>query len=122
MKIVITTSNDQDLEAKVDLRFGRAPYFAIIITETMEIEFMVNSASTAASGAGVLAAQLVIDQNVDAVISGNFGPKAFKGLVTAKLKLFSVNGGTINEAVEVFKDGKLKEIPGPTNEAHSGIR
>ncbi|MDI3546467.1 MAG: hypothetical protein PWR10_119 [Halanaerobiales bacterium] len=122
MKVAVTASNNNGLEAKVDSRFGRAPYFAIVDLDKMEAEFINNSATGAASGAGVMAAQTVVDQGVDALISGNFGPKAFSALKAANLKLYSFTGGTVREAVEAYKNGQLEELSNPTNRAHSGLR
>ncbi len=122
MKIAVTASSDKGIEANVDSRFGRARYFAIVDVETMEVNFVENSASKAASGAGISAAQAVSEQGVDAVISGNFGPKAFSGLQAAQLKLYSIDGGTIKDAVEKLKEGALQELSDPTNNAHAGLR
>lgn len=122
MKIAVTATSDKGLEANVDARFGRARYFAIVDTETMEADFINNSASKAASGAGISAAQEVSEQGVDGVISGNFGPKAFSGLQAADLKLYSMDGGTVKDAVEKLNSGELDELSNPTNDAHAGLR
>jgi len=121
-KVAVSASDNKGLETEVDLRFGRAPYYAIVDTENMEIIFIENPATGAASGAGVRAAQLIADQKVEAIISGNFGPKAYSGLVAANLKLYSFTGGSIKEAIEALNKGQLQEITGPTNKAHSGLR
>lgn len=122
MKIAVTASDNKGLETKVDLRFGRAPYFALVDTESMEVNFIDNSATTAVSGAGVTASQTIVDRQVTALISGNFGPKSFNALKTANLKLYSFNGGTVKEAVEEFKRGSLEELSSPTNNTHAGLK
>jgi predicted Fe-Mo cluster-binding NifX family protein len=122
MKISVTASTNTGLEAEVDLRFGRAPYFAVVDSETMDVDFINNSATKVASGAGVKGAQTIVDQNVDVVISGNFGPKAFSALKAANLKLYVFEGGTIQNAIEEFKNKSLDELSNPTNEAHSGLK
>ena len=121
MKIAVTASNDQGLEAKIDSRFGRAPYFTIVDVDTMEASVIDNSASNAASGAGVSAAQTVSDEGVTGVISGNFGPKAFDSLKAGDLKLYSFTDGTVQEAINEFKKGTLEELSNPTNGAHAGL-
>lgn len=65
----------------MDERFGRCRYFAITDTETGEITFVPNDAIDD-KGAGVKAARTLLKQNVDAVIVGNVGPKAFEVLKT----------------------------------------
>jgi len=122
MKIAITASNNDGLEAKVDSRFGRAPFFAIVDIDSLDIDFINNAATGARGGAGVMAAQTIVDQKVDALISGNFGPKAFSGLDAANIKLYSFQGGTIKEAIDSLKNGSLKDVSDPTNDTHAGLR
>lgn len=121
MKIAITASDNSGFEAKVDSRFGRAPYFTVVDTDTEEIEFIENDAVNASHGAGVSAAQTIADLGVSAVISGNFGPRAFSGLQQADLNIYSYSGGTVKSALDAFKKGALQEISNPTNSAHNGI-
>ncbi|AGB41028.1 hypothetical protein Halha_1068 [Halobacteroides halobius DSM 5150] len=122
MKIAVTAKDDVGLEAKVDSRFGRAFYFAIIDLDTEEVEFINNTAANAASGAGVKAAQLVTDEEVEALISGRVGPKAFRGLDKAGIKIYITKEATIKETLADYKDNNLKEIDGPTNQGHVGMK
>ena len=122
MKIAVTASNNKGLESEVDSRFGRSPYFAIIDLNTMEFNFLNNSAVKESGGAGIKAAQMIADQKVDALITGNLGPKAFSALKATDLKLYNFDGGTIKKAVEAYKNGDLKHFTAPTNDAHSGLK
>lgn len=125
MKLAVTASSDQGLKAKIDSRFGRAPYFIIVDVDTMKARVIDNSASNAASnaasGAGISAAQTVANEGVNGVISGNFGPKAFSGLKAGDLKLYSFPEGTVKEAINEFKKGTLEELSNPTSGAHAGL-
>lgn len=70
MKLLITCEdNNNQFKSKFDAKFGRANYFAVVYTETGELEFISNSASDATAGAGVSAAQLAVDEHADGVIS-----------------------------------------------------
>lgn len=120
MIIGITAVDNQGLDTKTDQRFGRANYFAVVDTANMEVRFIENTAADAASGAGVGAAQLIADQKVDVVISRNFGPKAFSGLKSANIELYSFSGGTIKDAVVAFNNGELKKINSATHSGHVG--
>jgi len=83
MKIVISAKGP-DLEAQVDPRFGRAPYFLLVDPESMEYEVLANGENIqAAQGAGIQAAALVARQRPVAVLTGNCGPKAFQTLQAA---------------------------------------
>ena len=121
MKIAVTASDNRGLSAEIDSRFGRTPYFAVIETDNMKVDFIDNKAGSTASGAGVKAAQIMADLGVEAVISGNFGPKAFQGLQAAGIKLFSVKEGSIEDAVDGYKAGRLQELSEPTSNSHAGL-
>ena len=79
MKIAIS-STGSDLNSTVDERFGRCPFFAIAEIDNNEIkstEFVENTSANQMGGAGMTAAQAVADKGVNAVITGNMGPRAF---------------------------------------------
>ncbi|GAB6137906.1 NifB/NifX family molybdenum-iron cluster-binding protein [Halanaerobaculum tunisiense] len=121
MKIAVTVSNNTGLEAEVDSKFGRTAYFAIIDLATEEVEFIANTAANSASGAGVKAAQLVADEEVETLISGRVGPKAFRGLDKVGIKIYTTTGTTLQEVIADYKDGNLTKIDGPTNQGHFGM-
>jgi len=83
MKIAITAV-EPALDSELELRFGRAPYFILVDPETMEYEALENPAVSAGGGAGIQAAQTVIDHHAEAVISGNIGPNAMRVLQSAE--------------------------------------
>ncbi len=120
MKVVITAAGPS-LDAQVEPRFGRAPYFVFVDTDTMElIEAIENPFVGQMSGVGVQAAQFIADKGVEAVITGNVGPKAFEGLRLAGISVYTVVGGTVRQAAEKFKQGALQQVGGATSPAHSG--
>lgn len=74
MKIAIT-SDGNNLDSKLDSRFGRCSFFAIYDTETKNLEFLPNSNKESMEGAGPASAQFVASEGVQKVISGEFGNK-----------------------------------------------
>ena len=109
MKIAIAASGDNK-ESLIDPRFGRCPFFALVETETDQLEFVKNEATQAFRGAGISAAQLVVDKGAEAIVSGNLGPKAAQVLTQAGIKLFlGVTDLTIEQVMEKLKKGELKE-------------
>ena len=120
MKMCVT-SVGMDLNAQVDPRFGRCQYFVFVDSDTMAFEAMPNKAIAAPGGAGIQAAQTVVNKGANVLISGNIGPNAFQVLSTADVKIATGAYGTVKEAVEMYKGGKLNEAGGSTVAAHAGM-
>lgn len=118
MKVAVTSSG-KTLDSALDPRFGRALYFLIVDTETMALEVKENTQNlNLPQGAGIQAGKTVADAGVEAVITGNCGPKAFNVLNAANIKVITGVSGTITEAVEQFKAGALQHAGGPNVEGH----
>jgi len=120
MKICVSASSD-NLDANVDSRFGRCPYFVVVNSETMEFTAVSNDSTNAAHGAGIQAAQTVANMGAKVVITGNVGPNAFNVLSAAGIKLVTGVSGSIRDAVEKYKSGQLKETGNPTVGGHFGM-
>ncbi len=121
MKICVTAAAG-GLDAQVDPRFGRCPYFVIVDSETMKFETVANTASGAMGGAGIQAAQTVASKSVKVLITGNVGPNAFQSLSAAGIKIVTGAFGTVREVVERYKRGELKgETGAPTVRGHFGM-
>ena len=120
MKIAIS-STGKDFDSQIDPRFGRCQYFIFIDPETMAFEAAENQGLMASGGAGVQAAQLIVQKGVNALITGNLGPNAASALSAAGIKVYLVSGGTVKEAIEAYKSGSLREASGATVPPHSGM-
>jgi predicted Fe-Mo cluster-binding NifX family protein len=105
MKVVVSSSG-KELSSDSSPQFGRCPVFVIVDTESMQFESVDNPAANASGGAGVRAAQLVVDAGVQAVITGRVGPKAGQVLQAAGVPVHLFQGGTVLEAVEDYKAKK----------------
>lgn len=120
MKIGIS-STGKDLNANVDPRFGRCSYFLIVDTETMSFESISNESAMASGGAGIQAAQGIVNAGVEAVLTGNIGPNAFHTLSAAGIKIFAVVNRTVKEAIEQYKKGVSSETETPSAGSHFGM-
>ncbi|MBD3184247.1 dinitrogenase iron-molybdenum cofactor biosynthesis protein [Candidatus Poribacteria bacterium] len=121
MKIAVS-AQDSNLDAKIDPRFGRAQCFLVVDPDTWDFEIVDNKQNLQApAGAGIQAAQIVSDSGADAVLTFNCGPKAFRTLEAAGVKVYVGVEGTVKEAVEAFKAGKIKPTDSANVDAHSGI-
>ncbi len=118
MKIAVSAYG-QDLEAPVDPRFGRAPYFLLVDPETMEFEVVANQTNLQApQGAGVQAAALVARHRPQAVLTGHCGPKAFHTLRAAGIPIILGIEGSVAEAVGQYAEGHLTPAQGPNAVPH----
>jgi predicted Fe-Mo cluster-binding NifX family protein len=106
MKIAISAM-DPNLDSEVDPRFGRSQYFILVDPETMQFESLTNPNLEAPSGAGIITAQLIYNKGASAVITGTIGPKAHQALAAAGVRMLMGVSGTIRDAIESFKAGKL---------------
>lgn len=121
MKVAVSASGE-GAGAPVDQRFGRCAYFVFVDSETGETASRANDAVAAGHGAGVQAAQSVVQQGAEAVISGRVGPNAYQVLSAAGVAVYQSSGQTVASAVEALKAGELVEVTGPTGPAHAGSR
>ncbi len=118
MKIAVA-SQGQELESQVDQRFGRAPYFIVVDSETNEFQCVTNEQNlNAPQGAGIQSGQTVAETGAEAVISGNVGPKAYQTLSAAEVVIYLAPSGTVKEAVEQCVAGKLQKQDGANVPGH----
>ncbi len=123
MRIAITSSGT-DLDAPFDPRFGRAAYFIIFDEETETWQFHANPAVEAPGGAGVQAAQFVANQGATVVISGDFGPNAYRALSAAGLAMYVAPRGeppSVRQLLHQYRAGTLQSVAGPTSRGHHGL-
>jgi len=118
MKIAITAQG-KELSSEIDLRFGRAKWIIVVETETGDFQAHDNVVNlNAVQGAGIQTGQNIANLGVDAVITGNIGPNAFKTLNASGVKIFLAETQTVQQALDSFKAGKLKEVNGANVEGH----
>ena len=110
MKVAISATVD-NLNANVDGRFGRCPWFLFVDTETMKFEIVENKNAGVASGAGTACAQLVLEKEAGAVISGQVGPNASEVLKQGGVKIFiAPQDMSAQEAIDKFKNSELNQM------------
>jgi len=74
-----------------------------------KIETIKNESINQMSGAGISAAQLMAEKNVNAVITGNVGPRALDVLKQFNIEIY-FGKGVVKNVLQEFIDGKLKKI------------
>ena len=120
MRIVVSAEGD-DLDAPASLVFGRCSTYLFIHTESFEFAALPNPAANQGGGAGIQAAQFVVNQGARAVLSGNLGPNAFDVLQAANVPGYLVAEGTVRQAVVAYKAGRLQPMDQANVAAHAGM-
>ena len=109
MKIAFTTKGE-GWDAVIDPRFGRTEFLVILDEESGKLEAVDNSSvSEHAHGAGPMTAQLIIEKDVQILVTGNCpGGNAERVISTAGIKTFTGAGDmTVKEAYQAYKENKL---------------
>ena len=118
MKVAVS-AHGPDLSAPVEVRFGRAPGFVIVDTESGNVEHVDNrEAAGAGQGAGIQAARRMAEHGVQVVLTGHCGPNAFRALSAAGIKIYNTEAPTVAGALEQFRSGKLAESASADVEGH----
>ncbi|HBH13173.1 MAG: Dinitrogenase iron-molybdenum cofactor family protein [Clostridiales bacterium 38_11] len=116
MKIAMPV-DDKIMESSVCITFGRTPYFLIYDTETKESVFIDNSAAASQGGAGIKAAQTVVDNQVGALLTPRCGENAAKVINAANVKIYKTINDSIKDNIAAFEEGKLLLL----DEIHAGF-
>ena len=119
MRLVIPT-NGADLDAPTSPIFGRSQMFILVDPETLEFEALLNPALDAPGGAGIQAAQTVLQKGVGAVIAPSLGPNAFRVIQAAGVPAYRMEGATVREVIAAFNAGQLIRLETPGAD-HVGI-
>jgi predicted Fe-Mo cluster-binding NifX family protein len=105
---ICITAQGATLDARVEERFGRAPFFIFIDSETGDFEAVENSAAADSGGVGPKAAQVLVRHGVSALISGQVGGNARDILSASGIAMYVYRGGgTVRYALNLFRDNAL---------------
>jgi predicted Fe-Mo cluster-binding NifX family protein len=107
MKVAFTV-NTQAENPSLERRFGRCPYFLVVDTETQKRTLLSNPGLDSPHGAGTQAAQFLVGENIEAVISGDIGPNAYAVLNAAGVEMFSAGMGQVDALLADFQAGNLQ--------------
>ena len=77
MRIVVSAQGET-LDAAASPVFGRCPIYIFVDTETMAFDAVPNPAMNQGGGAGIQAAQFVVERGADVVLTGNLGRAIIK--------------------------------------------
>ncbi len=103
----------------VNAHFGKSNLFAVADLDSGEIEIFENPALHLERGRGVYIAQSFYDRGVEAVLVKEMGPGAFdkvRNRFGMKVYLIPSKVKFLDEALTLFKEGKLQELLEPNEE------
>lgn len=116
MKIAIPV-NEKTTESGVCNSFGRTPYFLIYDTGTKEGVYLENSGASSQGGAGIRAAQTVVDSKVDVLLTPRCGENAAEVIKGANIKIYKTINDSIKYNIASLEEGKLLFL----DEIHPGF-
>lgn len=115
--IIALPVDEKDLNNPVSVSFGRAPYYAVYNTETNDVKYIENTAANAKGGAGIKAAQFVVDSGATVLITPRCGENAADVVSSADIKMYKSEKVSAKENIEKFLEDKLSLL----NDIHEGF-
>jgi predicted Fe-Mo cluster-binding NifX family protein len=120
MRVAITAT-EPTLDATVDQRFGRCPYFLVVDPDDLTFEAIQNESVALGGGAGIQSAQLMAEKDVTSVLTGNCGPNAHQTLSAVGIEVIIGCSGVVRDVIQQFKTGQLSAANHPNVASHSGM-
>ena len=114
MKIALPVNEDKET---VCISFGRTPLFLLVNAENGEKEYLDNSGAASQGGAGIKAAQILVDNGVDVLLTPRCGENAAAVFQAADVSLYKTVGDSVEDNLAAFADGKLLVL----SEIHAGF-
>lgn len=117
--LIAVPAKDNALNGELDSRFGRAPHFLLVDSETMNTRLVDNPQSLdLPQGAGIQSAQNILVHKPDVVLTSNCGPKAFRVLRAAGVQVVIGVKGRIDAAIRDYMEGKYAPATDANVEGH----
>ncbi len=105
MKIAVVLDEDQKNICPI---FARAPY--LLVEENGEEKLVENPGAEAESGAGIQAAQAVLDSGAGVLITVRCGENAGQVFQAAGIEIYKAQGTDARENIKLYHEGKLEKL------------
>ncbi|MEW5786200.1 MAG: NifB/NifX family molybdenum-iron cluster-binding protein [Bacillota bacterium] len=119
MRIAVSTSGSGP-EAAVVSCFGRCNYFTVYDTDNGVYSNLLISKKRRV-GAGIRAAQTILEHNIGAVITESIGPHAYEALKAAGILCYTAVNGTVKDCVAAYLKGRLPAAGAATAPQYAGV-
>ena len=103
MKILIPSMDDSGMESMVSEHFGHAPFFTVVDAGTGA----VTAVASPGHQGGRTPAQAIAETGAEVVLGGGMGGRAVQILDSQGIAVFLEAKGTVREALESHRQGKL---------------
>ncbi|MFO7991023.1 MAG: NifB/NifX family molybdenum-iron cluster-binding protein [Thermoplasmata archaeon] len=107
MILAFPTLGDRGLDEKISPHFGRGETFTLYDTEDASVEVIANT-SRHKGGSGN-PPELLAQHDIDVMICQDLGRKAVRLFDDHGIKVYSGASSTVEDAIELWKEGKLQE-------------
>lgn len=101
MKICVS-AEEPDIHALIAEEFGHSPFFLFYDTDTKSWEAFPNIAGESTTGAGLMAAEQVVQQGADVVLTGYVGVHGEKKLSSSNIRIIQDEDGTVEAAIKRY--------------------
>ncbi|HRY12838.1 MAG TPA: NifB/NifX family molybdenum-iron cluster-binding protein [Syntrophomonadaceae bacterium] len=115
--LIAVPVDDKSMKSKVCVSFGRAPYFLIYDTDSGSTDFITNPAAMSQGGAGIKAAQTVVDSQAKVLLTPRCGENAAQVVAAAGIKMFKTVNDSIQDNIDAYKGSGLS----PLEDFHPGF-
>jgi predicted Fe-Mo cluster-binding NifX family protein len=108
--LIAVSVKKPELSAELSDAFGRSEYFLLFDSEMNASEFLQNPYSSELGGAGIQSARLLIERNVETLITTFIGFNTLRFFNSLKVKVYLCENCYAEESLRLFSEGSLKEI------------
>lgn len=115
--IIAIPSDEKQLDSNVSISFGRAPFYLFYNTESNDAVFIENAAAMSQGGAGIKAAQFILENKAAILITPRCGENANMVFSEAEISIFKSINGSLKENIAAYISGKLSML----EEVHKGM-
>ncbi len=114
MKIAIPVDENK---TEVCVSFGRAPFYLFHDTGAGETVVKENPAAEVQGGAGIKAAQFLVDEGAEVLITVRCGENAAEVMKEAEIRIYRSEGSSAAQNLTLFQQEKLA----PLTHFHAGF-
>lgn len=99
-----------ELSSDLSDAFGKSKYFMIYDTDSKSFEFIANPFLAELGGAGIQTARLLIEKNIEAVITTHIGLNSLRFFKATKIRVYRCSRLKAKDAVKLLDNNRLEEI------------